>query len=58
MNHDATHCADCTDECPRECYRAQLHDDLILTNYHWPISMANLKYTNLCPLKQEENKED
>jgi hypothetical protein len=49
MNHDATHCGDYCSECPETCYRAQLAEDLVRTNYRWPISMASLKYTKLCP---------
>lgn len=28
MNHDATHCLDYTENCPKKCYRAQLTADL------------------------------
>lgn len=24
MNHDYAHCLDCTDDCPKDCFRAQL----------------------------------
>ena len=28
MNHDYAHCADFTEDCPKECFRAQLTIDL------------------------------
>ena len=28
MNHDYAHCIDCTDDCPKDCFRAQLVRDL------------------------------
>lgn len=28
MSHDYTHCLDFTDDCPSECFRAQLARDL------------------------------
>lgn len=24
MNHDYAHCIDCTEDCPKDCFRAQL----------------------------------
>lgn len=33
MNHDATHCFDYSEKCPKTCYRAQLIKDLKETNY-------------------------
>lgn len=49
MNHDATHCYDHSDECPKDCYRAQLVEDLRRTKYPWPVAWAMLKHTDLCP---------
>ena len=28
MNHDYAHCIDCTEDCPEDCFRAQLVRDL------------------------------
>ena len=46
MSHDYLHCADYCDNCPKDCFRAQITADLV--NYPYPVSMANLKYTSLC----------
>lgn len=57
MNHDATHCFDyCKDKCPKDCYRAQLTEELKHIKYPWPLSYALLKYTDMCPKwpKEEE----
>ena len=33
MNRDYTHCADCTDECPKDCLRAELTRNAL--RKHW-----------------------
>lgn len=56
MNHDATHCSDYCEECPKDCCRAQLTEELKRIDYPWPVSFASLKNTNLCrkwPAKKE-----
>lgn len=56
MNHDATHCFDYCEECPEDCYRAQLTEELRRIKYPWPVSYSSLKYTDMCPKwpKKEE----
>lgn len=54
MNHDATHCADYTKDCPKSCYRAQLTEDLRKPVYLLPTSWANFKGKNECPKRQKE----
>lgn len=50
MNHDATHCFDYDpDKCPKDCYRAQLTEDLRKIRYPYPVSYAMLKHTDMCP---------
>ena len=57
MNHDATHCSDYRNgRCPKECYRAQLTQNLRDDPYRFlrlPVSWANFKGTNECPMKEE-----
>ena len=57
MNHDATHCDDYSkSRCPKSCYRAQLTQDLRNNQYklmRLPISWANFKGTDECPLSKE-----
>lgn len=53
MNHDYTHCGDYNpDKCPKDCFRAQLAEDL--KNYNWPVSMARLENTIYCPKCNKE----
>lgn len=54
MNHDATHCADYTQACPRSCYRSQLAEDLRERIYTLPICWAHLKGTEYCPKEAEK----
>lgn len=49
MNHDATHCFNCSDACPKSCYRAQLTRELELIRYELPTSWASFKYSKECP---------
>ena len=54
MNHDYTHCLDASEDCPKECFRYQLVDDLKHANERMLISWANLKGTAEC-MKGEQN---
>lgn len=55
MNHDATHCLDYTSKCPKDCYRAQLTEELKHRNdlYYLPISWAHFGETKECPRRKE-----
>lgn len=49
MNHDYVHCSDCTDDCPENCFRAQLTRDLEKINdYNLWITWAHLKGIGEC----------
>ena len=59
MNHDATHCFDYNpDECPKDCYRAQLTEDLRKSKYPWPVSFSHMKCTEYCPKWPKKDKEN
>ena len=45
MNHDYTHCLDYNDDCPDECFRAQLAKDL---KPGMIVSFASFKDTDEC----------
>lgn len=49
MNHDATHCANYGPKCPKDCYRAQITEELNKIENLWPVSYAYFKYTPDCP---------
>ena len=58
MNHDATHCTDYSkSRCPKSCYRAQLTQELF-DNWSrfrfFPVSWANFRRSEECPLRKEE----
>ena len=56
MNHDYAHCADFTEKCPRDCFRAQLERDLKKNRPAYigmTFSYAMLKGTAECPKKGE-----
>lgn len=54
VNHDATHCADYKKrKCPKNCYRAQLTEELWNSYYPLPTSWAYLKGTKECPLTND-----
>lgn len=53
MNHDATHCADCTKSCPNTCYRAELTRDLRKIHYFLTTSWAHFEGTKDCPKSKE-----
>lgn len=49
MNHEYVHCSDCTDDCPEDCFRAQLTRDLEKINdYNLWITWAHLKGIGEC----------
>lgn len=48
MNHDATHCIDWNEECPKKCYRAMLTEEIKRIYYPLPISWASFKGTDEC----------
>lgn len=57
MNHDATHCADFTKDCPKDCYRAMLSRDLenketLALLIGVPLSWASLKGTKECKRRE------
>lgn len=48
MNHDYAHCADFKDDCPKECFRAQLARDLEnIPKWRW-VSWMHFKDTDEC----------
>lgn len=50
MNHDATHCADYKkSKCPKNCYLAQLTEELRNIVYMLPTSWAHFEGTKYCP---------
>lgn len=57
MNHDYAHCFDFTNDCPKDCFRAQLARDLLkygkLAPYaiNFPVSYMHFKGTDECPRK-------
>ena len=52
MNHDATHCADYTESCPKTCYRAQLTEELRKFKYSLLVSWSHFRGTDECPDKR------
>ena len=48
MNHDNAHCIDFKDDCPEECYRAQLVRDLEQNYPNMAVSWMDLKGTEEC----------
>ena len=55
MNHDATHCSDYTQHCPKSCYRAQLTADLMKRSVELagiPMSWSRFGETDSCPLNE------
>ena len=57
MNHDATHCFNYSEECPKTCYRAQLTEELNRIDYDLPVSFAMFKHTDHCPKWPKPKKE-
>lgn len=58
MNHDATHCLDCTERCSGVCYRAQLTRDLEKRPdlQGLPMSWAHFKGTAECLIWPEKRR--
>ena len=54
MNHDYAHCADYTEDCPKECFRAELVRDLCVGKI---VSWMHLKETDECLRKAERREE-
>ena len=59
MNHDYAHCADFKDDCPKECFRAELVRDLYKQAQYFPIddipiSWMHLKGTDECQRGDED----
>ena len=53
MNHDATHCLDYKNSCPKSCYRAQLTEELKNIVYPLPVSWCHFKGTKQCPKQKK-----
>ena len=58
MNHDYTHCLDCSDNCPDWCFRKRLNDDLkTYRNEHnahkKPVLWISMKKTGDCPIMED-----
>ena len=49
MNHDAAHCSDYKNSCPKSCYRAQLTEELRQIAYPLPTVWVHFKGTKECP---------
>lgn len=49
MNHDAAYCLDYSTDCPKNCYRAQLTEELRRIDYELPTSWCHFKGTRYCP---------
>ena len=58
MTHDACHCIDYCEECPKDCYRAQLTEDLSKSRYPYPVAWAMFKNTEFCPKWPDEEEEE
>lgn len=53
MNHDYAHCMDFEDDCPKECFRAQLARDLAEHSIWWRgLSYTHFKGTEECKKKE------
>ena len=57
MNHDYAHCLDFTNDCPKECFRAQLVRDLKKRTdlLGLPFSWMHFKCTDECPRKDNKD---
>ena len=51
MNHDMSHCADFCEDCPKECWRAELTRDALKNNWTM-IDWAHFKGTEECKRKE------
>ena len=60
MNHDYAHCLDFTEDCPMDCFRAQLVRDLkrygteTPWKYGLPVSWIHFGQTEVCIKREEE----
>ena len=52
MNHDYAHCSDFTDDCPSECFRAQLVRDLENIPIWYRVSWMHFEGTDECKWKE------
>ena len=54
MNHDYAHCADYTEDCPKECFRAELVRDLKKRTdlLGLPFSFMHFKETEECKKRE------
>ena len=58
MNHDYAHCLDYTEDCPADCFRAELEQDLSVHREQFigkPIDYMHLKGTEECKLDLDNN---
>lgn len=53
MNHDYAHCLDQTENCPKNCFRRQLNDDL-KRNPQKYISWMHFRDSGMCQIEEEE----
>ena len=53
MNHDAAHCIDYENSCPKSCYRGQLTKELYEKEYRLPVSWMHLYGTEECSRRGE-----
>lgn len=59
MNHDATHCLDYNPKkCPKDCYRAQLTEELKEIYYPLLTSWSHLKGTECKWTEVEDDAQD
>lgn len=61
MNHDYAHCADFTEKCPRQCFRAKLQRDLKKNYADYigiPISYVHFRESNMCQMDLEGENDD
>lgn len=54
MNHDYGHCLDCTDDCPKDCWRAELTRELKNDPemIGIPVTWSHFRDTNECPVRK------
>lgn len=53
MNHDYAHCADLSEDCPEDCYRRQLTEEAIRSNWTM-VSFMHFKGTDECKRNEVE----
>lgn len=58
MNHDNSHCLDFKDDCPKDCYRAELVRDLekMDSTMMFPVTWTTFKDTDECKLTEKGEK--